>query len=416
MVAQAQFSVTEVRVRPGETETLTLTLYNLGAKTEDYTLVPSGLSAGWVHLSPPTVTLFSGSNAAITVTVRPPAMSTTPAGPHPLAVRIIPQNEPDDLLVAETTAFVEAFHDRRVQLLQPVRRSRRRATFEFLIENHGNAHASCRLQLIDLSKRLDGRFNPPAVGIEPGSNSLVQLRVKAIKRQWRRGSRTLPFGIEASQQGFASAEAQATLVQTPMIAESLGRKAVGALAVAGAATASWLWLLKPAAENAAKEAVKNGVAPVVSVPSAPTVAGQVTVPVPVATIAATGSTTVPASNPGASPGALFSHRFTAPVEAGQTRSDTYPVPSGQVLEITDVMLQNNDLDTGTARLVVNGEPLIRWQLESSTGNESSAFVSGLRFVAGDSVVFEVACTTIGDPSSGTCTTALLVSGRTTPAG
>ena len=65
MVAQAQFSTSDVTVQPGQAETLSMVLYNLGNRTETFTLVPSGLVAGWVRISPPTVTLFGGTSETI---------------------------------------------------------------------------------------------------------------------------------------------------------------------------------------------------------------------------------------------------------------------------------------------------------------------------------------------------------------
>ena len=55
--------------------------------------------------------------------------------------------------VTETIIAVSAFDDRRITVLQPLQRGRRRATYEFLLENHGNNLASCRLHLVDASQR-----------------------------------------------------------------------------------------------------------------------------------------------------------------------------------------------------------------------------------------------------------------------
>jgi len=116
MVAEAQFSTASVSVQPGEAETLSLTLHNLGNRTETYTLVPSGLLAGWVRVEPPSVTLFGGTSEVISVALRPPQLATTPAGPAPLTVRIIPHDDPDDVVIAETTAVIGTFHARHLRL------------------------------------------------------------------------------------------------------------------------------------------------------------------------------------------------------------------------------------------------------------------------------------------------------------
>ncbi len=401
MVAQAQFSTFDLDVQPGDTETLSLTVTNLGGHTETFTLVPAGLVAGWVRLSPPVVTLFGGSSEVVTVTLRPPMLASTAAGPAPLTVRVIPQDEPDDVTVAETTVNIGAFHDRRVQALQPVLRGLRRATFDFLVENHGNEQASCRLHLIDTTQRLDGDFHPPAVGVEPGAKSLVRLRLKALHRQWRSRSRTLAFSVEADQQGFPTATAHATLVQTPMLPEGLERKVLGLATAAVFATIAWFVLLKPVVESAAKDAVKSNKPAATAV----TVPGQATP----SSLASDSST--PVDNSGIPKGAdPFNQRMELKVAPSASGSGEYVVPGGKVLRITDVMLQNPNLDTGPASLSNNDQVLIPWRLENAAGNESLPLVSPLVFKAGDKLTFTFTCSSVGDPSTGACVPAVLLSG------
>ena len=74
---------------------------------------------------------------------------------------------------------------------------RRRATYEFLLENHGNNLASCRLHLIDASQR--GRtIDPPAVGVDPDRAACAAQA--AFKRSFfRRAERQVDFEIEATE-------------------------------------------------------------------------------------------------------------------------------------------------------------------------------------------------------------------------
>ena len=401
MVAQAQFSETDVQVQPGEMQTLSLTLFNLGDHTETFTLVPSGLVAGWVRLSPPVVTLFGGSHEVIIVTLRPPLLASTAAGPAPLTVRVIPQEEPDDVTIAETTVQIGAFHDRRIQMLQPVLRGRRRATFEFLVENQGNLQASCRLHLIDTSQRLDGDFDPPAVGVEPGAKSLVRLRLKSVHRAWTSGSRTIAFSVEADQQGFPTTSANATFVQTPLLPEHFGRKIVGAVAIVGLVVGAWFALVKPAVERAARDAV-HGQVSVVTVPSAPG-AGQPTD----STTPADGSAPMVDNVAGTQ---AFNRRLAVKADLSVSAADQYVVPSGKVLRITDIVLQNPNLDTGPATLSNSAGVLVPWRLENATGNESLPLVSPLVFAGGDKVIFQFTCNSVGDATTGACVPAVLLTG------
>jgi hypothetical protein len=401
MVAQAQFSTSDVMVQPGHAETLTMVLYNLSNHTETFTLVPSGLVAGWVRLSPPTVTLFGGTSETIEVTLKPPRLATTPAGPAPLTVRVIPQEEPDDVIIAETTVVIGAFHDRRVHLLQPVVRSRRRATYEFLVENQGNSQASCRLHLIDTSRRLDGDFDPPAVGIEPGGTSLVRLRMKTVRRQWRRSSRTLPFAIEADQQGFPTAVANANFVQTPVVPEHIGRRLAAVIVLGGLLAGAWFGLIKPATRKAAKDAVRDFTPAVVTtLPGTPISAPVTVVDEPAAT-----TTTAPDA------GTLFNDRLSVEIGPNESKSAQYQVPGGKELRITDLVLQNVNADKGLATISKNDSIIAQWDLDRGLyNNDPLQFVSAFVFEAGSTMTFTLACDAPGSVT-GQCSEGLLVIGK-----
>ena len=405
MVAQAQFLTSDVTVQPGEQVELTLTLVNLGNRTETFTLVPSGLLAGWTRTDPPTVTLFGGSAQHIKVTLRPPQLASTPAGPAALTLRIIPQDEPDEVVVAETTIEIGAFQDRRIQLLQPVIRSRRRAVYEFLVENQGNSQATCRLHLIDTSQRLDGDFDPPAVGVEPGANSLVRLKMKAVRRHWRRGSRIIPFAIEADQPGFPSASGRATFVQTPAFPDGMLRKLAAFLVIAGLLVVAWFALLKPLTKRTAEDAVEGATPPAVTVT---TVAGDPAPPP---------STAVPVSVPAVQQpddGVLWSNRFNVTAAPGQVQPAQYTVEPGKELHVTDIFLQNIYNDTGLATLLRNDQVIVQWSLgDAQLNNDGVQLVSPLVFKAGENVVFQLMCGGVGNQAAtgGQCTDSLLVTGR-----
>jgi hypothetical protein len=249
------FAQDEISVQPGESTSLSLAVENVGDRTESYTVIPAGLTAGWTTVTRPNITLFGGSRDVIEVVVRPPAIHTTTAGPTAVSVRVIPQGAPDDAVVAEMIAAVTAFDDRRITALQPVQRGRRRATFEFMVENHGNNLASCRLHLIDTSNRVDGSFDPPAVGVAPGSASLVRLKLTAQRGFLRRTERQLDFEVEATEQDHAPAGGRATLIQPPTIPSGTMLKVLAVGVGAALIAIAWFSVVKPAIEDAADDAV-----------------------------------------------------------------------------------------------------------------------------------------------------------------
>lgn len=404
---QVWFAQDEVAMRPGESTSLSLAVENVSDRTESYTIIPAGLTAAWTTVTRPNVTLFGGSRDVVEVVVRPPAIHSTSAGPTALAVRVIPQGAPDDAMVAETIVNVNAFDDRRVTVLQPLQRGRTRANFEFMVENHGNNLASCRLHLVDASGRVDGSFDPPAVGVAPGSASLVRLRLRARRGFFRRTERQLDFEIEATEPDHEPATGRATLIQPPTIpARTVGR----ALAIASAVAAvlfAWYGVFRPELRDAADRAVADRL-------------GEIPV---TTTSVATVETTAPVTDDSDAPPAVDgltgdpeSYRIAVDVGITQERSESIGVPPDSQFHLTDVVLQNPNGDLGTAQLLRNGDLLYEWDLGAMTSaNEFQPRISPLPFEPGDNIVLSVACEAAGKTSGTGCEIAVLLGGVLVPA-
>jgi hypothetical protein len=403
MAVQAWFAQDEIDVRPGEATSLHLSIENLGDQTETYTIIASGLTAAWTTVTRPNVTLFGGSRDVVEIVVRPPAIHTTSSGPTTAAVRIIPLQEPDDTVVAEATLAVRSFDDRRISVLQPLQRARRRATFEFMVENHGNNLASCRLHLVDPSGRVDGTFDPPAVGVAPGSKSLVRLRLRARSGRFRRTDRQLDFEIEATQPDHDPAVGHAALIQPPTIPGRLIWRTLLLAAAVAAIVLAWFAVVRPELRDAAERAVDERIDELepAADPGAP--------PLPT-----TPQTTAPGTGEGDDRGEPFAARLPLTVGIGLVGSDVVAVPSTSTLELTDVVVQNPNGDLGTATLLRNSEVLYQWDLGSIGANEFQGRVTPLPFQPADNIVFQVACEGAGPAAATGCDVAVLLGGRLVP--
>jgi hypothetical protein len=410
MAVQAWFSRGDVEVVPGTSAVFQLTVVNLGDTTETFSLTPVGLAAGWTTIRPGSVTLFGGSQEVVDIEVQPPLLPSTTSGPTALTVRIVPQSDPDDVGSSETTLQVGPTYTRRLHMLQPALRARRTAVYEMMLENQGNTQASCRLHLLDPTGRVDGDFDPPAAGVEPGASSLIRLKVHANRLQWERRSRTVQFTIDADQPGAPTASAPVTFVQASMIPERLFARLLALAVTIAALGAVWFGIVKPAVRDAAKDAVAKQLPAAIS--STSLVSTPVVVPnpndsVPVSTVAVV--------TPTATQGVLFSKLLAPASPAGQTLSQTVDVPAGSTFQLTDFALQNPDQDTGVMRLLNGSEEIYRLPLaDVNTGDKRVSWVSPIEIVGGTSLVFEVNCVGAGN-ISGACTATMLVSGRMVPA-
>jgi hypothetical protein len=399
MAAQAWFSRNETAVEPGSSAVLHLTVANLGDTTDTFSITPVGLAAAWTTIRPAVVTLFGGSEEILDIEVNAPLLPSTTAGPTALTVRVVSQSDPDDVTTAESTVLVGVRSDRRIQMLQPAIRSRRRATYELMFENRGNTQASCRLRLADPSGRLDGDFDPPSIGVEPGATSVAKLKVRAKRRQWERRSRSISFRVEADQPGHTTAATSATLVQAPMVPERLLSRLAMVVAGAGALALAWFGLIRPAIDRAVDDALEDRPATQVVVETTvPTGAVDTSIPV----------VTVPASED--ADDTPFNVRLSPISPVGETQAATYVVPAGSSLRISDVVFQNPNFDSGTAVLRRGTEVLFAWRLENVTFDDQKSFVGDIVVASGEQLILEVFCAGVGVPTIGTCSPALQVVG------
>jgi len=400
MAAQAWFSRGDVDVTPGSVAVLQLTVVNLSNTTDSFVLTPAGMAAAWTTITPATITLFGGTQQDVDVRIAPPMLPSTSAGPTSLSVRVVPQNDPDEVRSVETLLNVADSFDRRIDMLQPAQRGRYGAVYEIMLENRGNTQATCRMHLIDPSGRVEADFDPPTAGVEPGASTLVRARVRAKGLQWERRSRTVAFRIDADEPGSPTASANATFVQAPILPERLFGRAMAALGLAALALLAWVAVVKPAVRDAADDAVRD------AMPASTTVVGGGTVnpddPTP--------STTVPSEQVGT----ITNLRLPVAVAVGQTDAARYTVPAGQKLHITDIVVQNPNGDQGTLLVQLNTVTLLEFRLDNIIGDSAVPLVTPIEFLSGDQLVVTVTCGGVGDPTISTCSQAVFASGVLLP--
>jgi hypothetical protein len=404
---QAWFSNDEVEIDPGSSISLKLSIQNLSDATESFTIVPSGLTADWVTVDRGNLTLFGGSLDTIEVTIAAPKLTSTTAGPTVTGVRIIPSATPDDTIVAETTLDVQSFDDRRIVPLQPVIRARRRANYEFMVENHGNGLASCRVRLIDPTERIDGNFDPPAVGVAPGGASLVRLKAKAKRGLFRRATRTLDFEVEAEQPGHDPSATSLSLLQPSTLSLATVGRVFALAALIGAAVGAWFGVIRPEIRDAAADQVDEHLAEFDAAVNE--IAAESNVDSPVTTeVQGEGEdgTTQPAPDQGEPD---FFRLEVAPPALG-TEDKSFTVEEGILFDLTDLRVENANNDAGRATLLINGEEAFVWSLSNIRGQLFEPSLTQIRLQPQDNLTFQVRCDAVGDPATGTCANAINVGG------
>jgi hypothetical protein len=273
-----------------------------------------------------------------------------------------------------------------------------------MVENHGNTVTSCRLHLVDPTDRVDGDFDPPAVGVGPGAATLVRLKALAARGGFRRATRTLDFEVEAGRQGLPPVAAPMSLVQSPTIPGAVLARVAAVVGLLAAAALAWFLVVEPAIDDAVAEQVDSRLAEIDAAGTDTDATNSGDVP----------TDTSVTSDDGAdeSVGASTLIRLAVDAPLTQTADQSTTVADGGVFDLTDIRVENPYNDRGIATLLVNSEPLFIWSLENIRGSFFEPRITPIRLDPGDNVTFSVKCDEIGDTGRSTCTNAVVIIGRT----
>jgi hypothetical protein len=398
---EAWFTSSEAAVEPGSVNVLSLMVGNLGETTEHYSISLAGMAAGWTNARPANLTLLPGAYQSVDIEVRAPKPPAAIAGASTLAARVIPQHSPDDALSAETSLVVAPVRDLRLMLLPPMHRSRRRASFDLLAENHGNTIAGPRLHLHESTGRLDGTIETPLLSVEPGGNALVRIRVRARRFQWDQRTRSIPFSVVATETDATTTAAAGSLVQMPAVSGGGLARLAAVVAAVGLMAGVWSLALGPRVDTLVQR----------SLATMPTVSTtEMTSP------------TVPVTSqppPSSAEGSLsdrersssFSNTLPGAASVGARSLETVEVADGTELLVTQVIIQNPFGDEGVAVLLLGGVRL-EYELSDLDGVDANqGFVDPVQLPAGDVISFEVSCVVAGRPGASECSASATIIGR-----
>lgn len=417
-----------------------MTIRNTGNVVDQFDVSMLGEPGLWTIIQPPSVSLFPGGEQTVDIIFHPPKASAVVAGQKPFGIKAQSQTNPQDASVEEGVIDVLPFDDRTAELLPRTSRGRRRATHDLAIDNRGNAPANLQFSAMDAEAALGYEFEPAALIAQPGTAQFVKVTVKPHKSFWRGQPKTLPFFVSVDEEGKPPLAVDGTMLQIPILPKWFWKAVILLLVLAILLVVLWFTLVKPQIKSSAQDAVApvNSRLDAAGIPTIPpgggppttkpgggaattapkggatTLPGGTTVPGTATTTAGTGTTIPGSSQPPATVtgesalGAPFDHRLQAHAAPAANATDTFTVPAGKVLSLTDIVLQNPQGDVGRITLSRNGSVLLDFSL-ANFGVQDLHYISPVVFNANDSVVLTVTCTTPG-PNTPECVDAASLGG------
>lgn len=438
-------------VSPGGTATTTLTVRNDGDIVEAYTLDVVGDCAAWSTVEPARVSLYPGTSETVTLTFTPPRSHEVRAGETPLAVRVLPAEHPESVVVPEGTVAVEPFHELRTELEPRRRRGWLGARFRTAVQNRGNTPIDVALTGKQAGEELRLGFAPAQKRLEPGESAEVRLKVRAAKLIWFGEPVTWPFEVQAAETDAPTAvpaavgAAQNVGAEEPARQEPARPEPAGSdllrpepvpgeflqlpvlpkwllivLAALLALLLAWFALVRPAVKSTAKQAAteaaqeeaargeqqQGSAAP--GGPDDPAGSqGQGTGPEgPGTPGGGGGSGTAPGtgSGPGGTgTGGTQQSSATIDVESkagGPEEVGTYQVPQGKVFGITDLVVANFQGDEGVLTISFGERKITTIALETFR-NQDYHWVTPIQIPENATVTAAVTCAKPGTPATGT---------------
>jgi hypothetical protein len=420
MSTSANLDSTSVSIDPGSEAVVPLQIRNDSGIVEAYQLEVVGVPAQWTVVEPAAVSLYPGNATTARVLFRPPRSAQVPAGELPFGVRVVPTENPHHTVVPEGIVQILPFTDTSAEIIPRNSRGRLAGKHRVAIDNRGNVPLPVMLTGTDPNDALEYSLRPESANVGPGHADFSNLKVRSRKRLWTGQPITHPFQVAVAPSGGAPVVLDATYVQEPLIPRWLGRAALVALALAVALVALWFALVRPAVQSAAKEqaektavkAEENAKAAQESAAAAQTQAAAAK-KVSEDVAKKTGNAAAAAAAAAEADAAVqtvpkpFLERLEVSLGAGKNNSgdpEEIVVPKKESLELTDILLQNPQGDSGELVVMKNDDVVFRFGLENYRTDDQH-FQTPLVFTAGDKLVMVVNCETPGKNRPGETTAA-----------
>lgn len=404
MTTTATLDPTPVMLDPGGAAAVPLQIYNNGELVEGYHLEVVGPAKGWASIEPEEVSLYPGASTTATVMFFPPRSAAVPAGELRFGVRVVPTEHPEETVVPEGSVEVLPFMETTAELVPRTSHGRRGAKVRVAVDNRGNQPVTVALRGGDQADALQFGVRPAVSTVGAGNAAFTDLRVEPVRSMWRGQPRTLPYTATVEPRDGTPVTLDGTFVQEPLIPSWLPKLLLALLALLAALLALWFLVLRGAVESAAQEAVREEVAAAEeqaalaeqAAEQAAAAAGGAEQSAQVAGEAAVkadeiaGGTLLPPTE------IPTSGRLEVETVAASTSADTFPVPEGQTIELTDLVLSNPQGDFGRVRLEMGEQVILDSALENFRDLDYH-FISPIVGVSGDELVMTLECNEVGKP-------------------
>jgi len=168
-----------IEARPTTPAEVVVTIHNTGTTVERYAIALEGLPREWYTLPERTTGLFPNDREDVRISIHSQQDVKMEAGAHPFTVTVTGRANPADTTEAAGTLRVAAAPSLEVQL-RPTRVTGRKARFNLLLRNEGNAPIEVDLEAHDSEEGCDFAVKPLMTEVRPGQRATVHIAVRPL--------------------------------------------------------------------------------------------------------------------------------------------------------------------------------------------------------------------------------------------
>ncbi len=384
MAVRASFHPDHIESTTGPAS-LTLLLHNDADADGRVHLKPVGELAMRTVLQTDSVRLGAGERFELPVVVDADRKLT--AGSHMCVVEV--SSEDGEHVVAQATLDVEASAASSVTLIPERSRSATTGRHRIRVDNQGNVPV--RVDVATSPATIAGQLGShdesgeprrsatvevasSAVTVAPFQSGRIDVRVRPLSTFWTGPSRLHDYVIDAVASSGESYHLVGQYEQMPRIRPWLVPALVGAALALVLGTLAWFTLLRPAVEDIADDAAASAAE-----------ANRVVIDDKILELEQAAE--LPLGQP-------VDLRLAVDATPGSSAVDSFPIATGRVVSVTDVVLQNPTGAVGTVSLRRDGEVLLESELANFRDLDFH-FVAPFRFDGGSVVELDVTCDEAG---------------------
>ncbi|HUP71624.1 MAG TPA: PASTA domain-containing protein [Acidimicrobiales bacterium] len=227
----ARLETDHARVEPGGKCDLSMVVRNGGTVVEQFVISVGGVPASWVSIDPPQVNLDVDSEQRVLITIRPPRVSTTPAGRTPISVTITSSVDHSVIAALQGAVDIDGFTVLNSTLSPFESESKKEGEHQLIVSNDGNVPANVNFTGADPADKLKISFDPPYAGLQPAQQAFVRVVAAPRRRLWFATPKRHQFSVSVTPPNGVPTQLNASNNQLALFPHWVPKVAIAALVV-----------------------------------------------------------------------------------------------------------------------------------------------------------------------------------------